>query len=245
MRHAQACSAGDCHDCDVRRDSYLSGAWLLEQRSVQCPRRGPLNAPVLVAALREGMAPPESSRLELRPRRRPSHSVGIGNEQVKKSLIAAPAAALAVIGIGLAPNASAAHPVNEMAAKYGTGPIPVEVGPPLASAEVQETVAQADHGRAIVLNDEYANLSPQEFSSKLAANIANGFNPGGCDGGVRMAAIHEVGHILDHRKMLALDNRRNAVGMAVQSGQISKLRTPSPARCTTRPSWATRCMRRK
>lgn len=157
--------------------------------------------------------------------------VSTGNQQVKKSLIAAPAAAFAVIGIGLAPTANAANPetvdlftatVNEMAAKYGTGPIPVEVGPPRGDVEVQETVAQADHGRAIVLNEEYANLSPQEFTAKMAANIANGFSPGGCDGGVRMAAIHEVGHILDHRKMLAGDNRRNAVGMAVQSGQISK-----------------------
>jgi hypothetical protein len=44
----------------------------------------------------------------------------------------------------------------------------------------------------------------------------------GCGGGVRMAASHEVGHILNHRKVLAGDNRRNAVGMAVQSGQIFK-----------------------
>ena len=61
--------------------------------------------------------------------------VSTGNQHVKKSLIAAPAAAVAVIGIGLAPNASAANPetlaqftdvVNEMAAKYGLAPIPVK-----------------------------------------------------------------------------------------------------------------------
>ena len=146
---------------------------------------------------------------------------------MKKMVLTASVATAA--GLVLAPNASAVNQetvdlftatVNEYANKYGTGPIPVEVGPPLGDASGTDTVAQADRGRAIVLNETYANLSPQEFAAKLSANIANGFNPGGCDGGVRMAAIHEVGHIIDQRKVLAGNNRRNPAAEAV--GEISQ-----------------------
>jgi hypothetical protein len=30
-------SAANCDDCDVRGNGYLCGAWLLEERSAQCP----------------------------------------------------------------------------------------------------------------------------------------------------------------------------------------------------------------
>lgn len=133
--------------------------------------------------------------------------------------------AVAVVAVGLAqsPLAQAADrataarftaAVNEMVAKYHLTPIRVSVDKPMIGPDV---VAQSD-GSSIELSIEYGTMTPAQFNAALAHNMG-GYHPSGCDP-IRMAAIHEVGHVIDARKSR---KPRKSAAVAVGRGQLGKL----------------------
>lgn len=83
------------------------------------------------------------------------------------------------------------HTVNWVAESYGTGPIPISVGP-----LPQPTAFAMTMGQQIVLNSVYG-ADPERFAAEVQYNVDIGWFPGGCSP-MATVALHEAAHVIDN-----------------------------------------------
>ena len=83
------------------------------------------------------------------------------------------------------------HTVNWVAETYGTGPIPISVGP-----LPQPTAFAMTMGQQVVLNSVYG-ADPQRLAAEVRYNIDLGWFPSGCSP-MATVALHEAAHVIDN-----------------------------------------------